>query len=118
MPKFLLFLAVLFATNVHAGTDYQPKAEKVVDNVYAIVGPTVQRSPENDGLNANYGVIVTGQGVILIDSGACSLGAEKLAGAITRVTKQPVRWVINTGSQDHRWLGNDYSLRKGPRSSP
>jgi glyoxylase-like metal-dependent hydrolase (beta-lactamase superfamily II) len=29
------------------------------------------------------------------------------------VTKQPVRWVINTGSQDHRWLGNDYFTSQG-----
>jgi len=24
-----------------------------------------------------------------------------------------VKWVINTGSQDHRWLGNDYFVSKG-----
>jgi glyoxylase-like metal-dependent hydrolase (beta-lactamase superfamily II) len=113
MPKFLLLLAALFAVNAQAGTDYQPKAEKVVDNVYAIVGPLDQRSPDNDGLNANYGFIVTAQGVILIDSGASRLGAEKLAGAIAKVTKQPVRWVIDTGSQDHRWLGNDYFAAHG-----
>ncbi len=113
MPKFMLLLAGLLAVNAHAETVYQPKAEKVVDNVYAIVGPTVQRSPENDGLNANYGVIVTGQGVILIDSGPSSLGAGKLAGAIAKVTKQPVRWVINTGSQDHRWLGNAWFAAHG-----
>jgi glyoxylase-like metal-dependent hydrolase (beta-lactamase superfamily II) len=29
------------------------------------------------------------------------------------VTKQPVRWVVNTGSQDHRWLGNDYFAGQG-----
>jgi glyoxylase-like metal-dependent hydrolase (beta-lactamase superfamily II) len=113
MPKFLLFFAALFAINAQAETAYQPKLEKVVDNVYAIVGPTVQRSPENDGLNANYGVIVTDRGVILIDSGASSLGAEKLAGAIAKITKQPVRWVIDTGSQDHRWLGNDWFAAHG-----
>jgi hypothetical protein len=43
--------------------------------------------------------------VILIDSGASRLGAEKLAAAIRKVTKQPVRWVVNTGSQNHRFLG-------------
>jgi hypothetical protein len=29
------------------------------------------------------------------------------------VTDKPVRWVINTGSQDHRWLGNDYFSSRG-----
>jgi glyoxylase-like metal-dependent hydrolase (beta-lactamase superfamily II) len=104
-------LAGLVALSARA--DYQPVAEKVVDNVYAIVGPLGQRSADNDGLNANYGFVVTPRGVILIDSGASLLGAKKIEAAIRKVTKQPVRWVVNTGSQDHRWLGNDYFSRKG-----
>lgn len=113
-PFALLVLAFLAGiTALGARADFQPKAEKVVDNVYAIVGPLGQRSAENDGLNANFGFVVTPRGVILIDSGASLLGAKKIEGAIARVTKQPVRWVVNTGSQDHRWLGNDYFAGKG-----
>ena len=96
-----------------ARAEYLPKAERVVDNVYAIVGPLGQRSEENDGLNANFGFIVTPKGVMLIDSGASRLGAEKIGKAVRAVTDQPVRWVINTGSQDHRWLGNDYFAGRG-----
>jgi glyoxylase-like metal-dependent hydrolase (beta-lactamase superfamily II) len=106
----LFFILALAAPAAHA---FEPKAEQVVDNVYAIVGPLGQRSAENDGLNANFGFVVTPDGVILIDSGASRLGAEKIAAAIGKVTKQPVRWVVNTGSQDHRWLGNDYFSGKG-----
>lgn len=110
--RFLALLACLFTVQAtHA--DYQPKAERVVDNVYAIVGPLGQRSEENDGLNANYGFVVTPKGVILIDSGASRLGAAKLEDAIRAITNQPVRWVINTGSQDHRWLGNDHFASRG-----
>jgi len=29
------------------------------------------------------------------------------------VTPLPVRWVINTGSQDHRWLGNGHFAAQG-----
>ena len=113
--RFVLLVLAFLAgiTALGARADFQPKAEKVVDNVYAIVGPLGQRSAENDGLNANFGFVVTPQGVILIDSGASLLGAKKIEGAIARVTKQPVRWVVNTGSQDHRWLGNDYFAAKG-----
>ncbi|MBI1285613.1 MAG: MBL fold metallo-hydrolase [Thiobacillus sp.] len=114
MHKYLflpfLLVGLLAAPIAHA---FQPRAEKVVDNVYALIGPLGQRSPENDGLNANSGFIVTPQGVILIDSGASRLGAEKIATAIGKVTDKPVRWVINTGSQDHRWLGNDYFAGQG-----
>jgi glyoxylase-like metal-dependent hydrolase (beta-lactamase superfamily II) len=111
-----ILLAPLFfilALSVNAAHAFEPRAEKVVDNVYAIVGPLGQRSAENDGLNANYGFVVTPKGVILVDSGASMLGAKKLEAAIGKVTQQPVRWVVNTGSQDHRWLGNDYFAGKG-----
>ena len=109
----LLFMALLLAPLAAWAAEFTPKAEKVSGNVWAIVGPLGQRSLENDGLNANFGFVVTAKGVILIDSGASRLGAEKLAAAIRAVTEQPVRWVINTGSQDHRWLGNDYFARQG-----
>jgi glyoxylase-like metal-dependent hydrolase (beta-lactamase superfamily II) len=104
---------MLFLPAAAAWADYQPKAELVAENVYAIVGPLGQRSVDNDGLNANYGFIVNGSGVILIDSGASRLGAEKLAKAIREVTDKPVRWVVNTGSQDHRWLGNAWFAEQG-----
>jgi glyoxylase-like metal-dependent hydrolase (beta-lactamase superfamily II) len=113
MRKLFALFAALFTLTGLARADYQPKAEMVVDNVYAIVGPLGQRSADNDGLNANYGFIVTPEGVILIDAGASRLGAEKLAAAVARVTDKPIRWLINTGSQDHRWLGNAYFTKKG-----
>lgn len=109
----ILLVATSALLTLSARADYQPRAEKVAANVYAIVGPLGQRSAENEGLNANYGFIVTREGVILIDSGASRLGAQKIEAAVRKVTTQPVRWVINTGSQDHRWLGNDYFAGKG-----
>ncbi len=113
MNRFFVPLFLLLALVAPSAQAFQPKAEHVVDTVYAIVGPLGQRSAENDGLNANFGFIVTPQGVILIDSGASRLGAEKLAAAIREVTEQPVRWVVNTGGQDHRWLGNDTFASRG-----
>ncbi|TCJ12969.1 MBL fold metallo-hydrolase [Parasulfuritortus cantonensis] len=108
-----LLLALVAVLPPFAHADYQPVAEPVADNVYAIVGPVGQRSPDNDGLNATFAFVVTDAGVILIDSGASRKGAEKLAAAIRKVTAKRVRWVVNTGSQDHRWLGNDYFAERG-----
>lgn len=110
MRFFAMLLALAMPLLAHA---YQPKAEPVADGVYAIVGPLGQRDMDNDGLNANFGFIVTPHGVILIDAGASALGAQKLASAIRAVTEQPVRWVINTGGQDHRWLGNAWFADQG-----
>jgi glyoxylase-like metal-dependent hydrolase (beta-lactamase superfamily II) len=81
--------------------------------VHALIGPTGPRLHENLGLNANYGVIDTPDGAILIDSGASTAAARLLEAEARRLTGKPVRWVVNTGSQDHRWLGNSYFAAQG-----
>jgi glyoxylase-like metal-dependent hydrolase (beta-lactamase superfamily II) len=111
--SLVLVFSTLFLLAPAQAAEFVPKAERVIDNVHAIVGPLGQRSQENDGSNANFGFIVTPRGVILIDSGASKLGAQKLESAIAKVTDKPVRWVVNTGSQDHRWLGNEHFAGKG-----
>ena len=81
--------------------------------IHALLGPTGARSYENHGLNANFGIIDTAEGVVLIDSGASQQGARLLEAEAARLTAKPVRWVINTGAQDHRWLGNGYFRSRG-----
>lgn len=92
---------------------YEPEAEHVNDNVYAIIGPTDARTYENHGMNANYGVIATDEGVILIDAGPGAFSGPYIERAVAEVSDQPVRWVVNIGVQDHRWLGNDYFQQQG-----
>ena len=87
--------------------------QRVADGVYAHVGDTGARRAENMGLNANIGLVVTPAGVVLIESGATFQGARQIADAVRRITPQPVKWVINTGGQDHRWLGNGYFQAQG-----
>ena len=89
--------------------DVQP----VTQDVWAIVGPTEQRNPENLANNATFGLAVTTEGAVLMDPGGSWQGAEMLHAAIRTVTDQPVRYVINTGGQDHRWLGNGYWQAQG-----
>lgn len=88
---------------------------RVADNIYALVGPLGQRDAANDGDNATFGAIVTPEGVVLIDSGATKAGADLIETALHTITPKPVRWVINTGSQDHRWLGNATFAAKGAK---
>ncbi|MFZ5466957.1 MAG: MBL fold metallo-hydrolase [Pseudomonadota bacterium] len=113
LKGLLVSASMLLATTGTALAEEALKVSKVVDNVYAIVGPIDDRTYENDGLNNNQAFIVTRDGVILIDSGASKMGAERIEKAVAGVTKAPVKWVINTGSQDHRWLGNGYFAGKG-----
>jgi glyoxylase-like metal-dependent hydrolase (beta-lactamase superfamily II) len=85
----------------------------VAEGIYAYVGDTEGRTYDNEGLNANIGLVVTPAGAVLIDSGATFQSARKIHDAARKVTSQPVKWVINTGDQDHRWLGNGYFTARG-----
>jgi glyoxylase-like metal-dependent hydrolase (beta-lactamase superfamily II) len=85
----------------------------VADGVYAHIGDKGPRTAQNEGLNANVGLVVTTAGAVLIDSGATFQSARQIAEAARQVTPQPIRWVINTGGQDHRWLGNGYFKAQG-----
>ncbi len=91
------------------------KVMNVVDNVYAIVGPHEQRNSTNFANNATFGVVVTHEGVLLVDPGGSYKGAEQVHAAIKTITDKPVKIVINSGGQDHRWLGNGYFKALGAR---
>ncbi len=107
MYKYLLFAAALPFSSQSALAG-QLEIQPVADNIYALVGTIQQRSPENFGNNATFGVIVTPEGVVLVDAGASWKGAAQIDTTIDQITDQPVKYVINTGGQDHRWLGNGY----------
>lgn len=91
---------------------------RVANGVYAHIGDTGGRSCDNEGLNANIGMVVTPEGVVLIGSGASFQSARQIHHAVRQVTNQPVRWVINAGGQAHRWLGNGYFCAKGVQTIP
>ncbi len=109
-----LIQTLLFISAYSASAFAQPvNFAKVTDNVYAFVGEIDDRTKANLGLNANIGLVVTSAGAVVIDSGAGPLSAKAIADGVKKVTQQKIVAVINTGSQDHRWLGNDYFAKQG-----
>jgi glyoxylase-like metal-dependent hydrolase (beta-lactamase superfamily II) len=106
----LLFVVLI---NSPARADTPLERHRVVDGVYAIVGELGNRTLANRGNNATFGLIVTSEGVVLIDSGGTYQGAQEIDLLIKDITDQAVVAVINTGGQDHRWLGNDYFKQQG-----
>jgi glyoxylase-like metal-dependent hydrolase (beta-lactamase superfamily II) len=87
----------------------------VTDGIYAFVGEKQQRSPAKFANNSTHGIIVTDEGVVLVDPGGSFLGAAAIHDLVRKVTSKPVKFVINTGGQDHRWLGNGYWRAQGVR---
>ena len=89
------------------------EVQRVTEGIYALVGEKTQRSATNLANNSTHGVIVTDDGVVLIDPGGSWKGAQRIHEEIRKITNKPVKIVINSGGQDHRWLGNGYWKAKG-----
>lgn len=115
MRNAILFLLMTWVATTPSAAEPILKITPLAENVYALIGPTTNRTPENLGNNANFGVIVTRAGVVLIDSGASYKGAQMIHNAVQSITEQPIKVVINTGGQDHRWLGNSYFKALGAK---
>ena len=90
--RLVLALALVIATTLGADalTGPTPELRKIADGVYAFIGKT------ND---ANAIVIVTGQGVVLVDTGHDPPQSRELKKHIESVTSEPVRFVVLT--QNH-----------------
>ena len=111
--SFILFYYL--HTPVLSAENQSLSLKKVSNNVWSIVGPLTNRNKENLGNNATFGFIVTDDGVVLIDSGGSLKGAKALHKVIKSVTDKKIRYVINSGGQDHRWFGNDYFSSLGAK---
>lgn len=112
---FLLLVVGLCFLSINKAYAMDFSFKKISESVYAYIGPTTNRTPENLGLNNNIGLVLTAEGAVLIDSGAGIPSAQALEKSIKKVTDLPIVAVINTGSQDHRWLGNGYFIDKGAK---
>lgn len=104
--RWLAAVSCLFYLGAAQALTLTPR--EVVPGVYAFIGDTGMRTYQNEGMNANSGFIVTSEGVVVIDSGPSWRVAKEIHRVIKTVTRQPVKIVVNTGGQDHRWLGNGY----------
>ena len=108
--RFFTFILVFYLSGFSANAF---EIQKVTEGVYALVGEKTQRSPTNLANNSTHGVIVTNEGVVLIDPGGSWKGAQHIHEEIAKITDKPVKIVINSGGQDHRWLGNGFWKAQG-----
>jgi glyoxylase-like metal-dependent hydrolase (beta-lactamase superfamily II) len=115
MHKIIAPLLLLLLGSAARAEPVPLQVENVAPGIWALVGEKAQRSPDNLGNNATFGVIDTADGLVLIDPGGTQRGAAQIADTIRHFSTKPVVLVINTGGQDHRWLGNAYWKARGAR---
>jgi cyclase len=84
----MLAIAATFALAGPAFTqDLGPQVKKLADGVYVRVG---------NNFESNAGIILTQDGVILIDSGHNAIEGRKLLEVVKKLTPMPVRLLIDT----------------------
>ena len=97
----------------YPGSVLYSKPYEVIPHVYSAIGATAPPTYENAGHNNNLSFIVTGDGVIVVNSGASYQLAEALHQEIKAVTDQSVELVLNENGQGHAMLGNSYWVDQG-----
>jgi glyoxylase-like metal-dependent hydrolase (beta-lactamase superfamily II) len=116
------YLAVAFSTLLFAGIasadqsipDKYPDSvlydapREVIPGVWSAIGATAPPTYENSGHNNNLSFIITSEGVVVVNAGACYLLAKALHEEIRAITDQPVRYVILENGQGHAALGSNY----------
>ena len=88
------------------------KPVELIPDVWTAIGATAPSTYENSGHNNNYTFVITGAGVVVVNSGSYLL-AEALHEEIREITSQPVVLVINENGQGHAMLGNGYWKEQG-----
>ena len=89
------------------------KPVEVIQHVFSAIGATAPPTYENAGHNNNLSFVITGDGVVVINSGASAMLAQAMHEEIKRVTDEPVKLVINENGQGHAMLGNSYWIDQG-----
>ncbi|MCP4934025.1 MAG: MBL fold metallo-hydrolase [bacterium] len=80
--------------------------EAVSKNVYVMHGPKDEPSPKNMGFMNNPSLIVSANGVIIIDPGSTLQVGEQVLTEVKKITDKPVLAVFNTHIHGDHWLGN------------
>ncbi len=113
--------AVLFAqpaTADAATLDYRLQARELAAGVYVVEGANADFAVANGCNIINTGFIVTGSGVIVINTGPSRRYGEQLRALIGRTTREPILEVIHLNLHPDYFLGNQAFADVPRRATP
>jgi len=106
MQRLFLMLALLFSTATLAAAIPATQVKKVNDRIYALLGPMELPSKSNQGYMVNSTLIIGETSAILIDTGFTDEIGAHLAAVVAKLTKKPVKAIINTHHHGDHSFGN------------
>jgi cyclase len=83
----LAMVAGMFSIGSALAQDLGPQVKKLADGVYVHTGK---------GFDSNSGIILTSEGVVVVDTGQNAIEARDIMAVIKKLTPLPVRLVIDT----------------------
>ncbi len=86
--------------------DYKLSARALADGVYVVEGANADFTPANGCNIINTGFIVTGAGVVVVNTGPSRLYGEQLLALIARTTREPVVQVLHLNLHPDYFFGN------------
>ena len=103
----LMLLAAQAQMPVRAAADYSLQAVEIADGCHVVYGSPEYFNPDNGGNIANTGFVVTGAGVVVVDTGPSLRYGQALRGLIETVAGgEPIERVIITHGHPDHYLGN------------
>ena len=87
---------------------------EVSENIFVLHGMHAMPDGTNRGLISNSGIILTDDGVVVIDSGGSYAIGRILLEEIGKITSAPVTAVFNSHVHGDHWLGNSAIREKYP----
>ncbi|GKT11434.1 MAG: hypothetical protein ISEC1_P0398 [Thiomicrorhabdus sp.] len=85
-----------------------PKATKVMEGVYTVVGSFIWGTPTNFGLNNNLSAVIFEEGVFVYNGGPNEAVAYSFHQQIRRITDKPIKWLAVENDQGHAYFGASY----------
>lgn len=111
----LIFWGALLSAPLAAAAEKPilPPPTRVTPHLYVWIGPHEAPNQQNQGFRMNMGFVVGRDAVAVIETGYHERMAREMLAHIAKITKLPVKYVINTNSQADRFLGNEHFRRQG-----
>lgn len=93
-----------FTHSIAAGADFTLR--EIADGVFAFQGVNELMTAGNEGAICNLGIVVGADSVAVIDSGGSLAEADAFIATIAKVTRKPIRFLVNTHMHPDHIFGN------------